>query len=67
LLPKLLATFHSEGAYLPRVVPPNTRMFALPVKRLSQRSHHDVDEIDIGAARDGDRCDRASPCGAVAE
>ena len=30
-----------------------------PVKRLSQRSHHDVDEIDIGAARDGDRCGRA--------
>jgi hypothetical protein len=34
--PELLATFDSEGAYLPRVIPPNTRMFVLPVKRLSQ-------------------------------
>jgi len=30
--PELLATFDSEGAYLPLVVPPNTRMFALPAK-----------------------------------
>jgi hypothetical protein len=34
--PEVLATFDSVGAYLPRVVPPNTRMFVLPIKRLSQ-------------------------------